>query len=369
MGNSELFHTITFWRSLMHFIIKALLAGFWLLLIPTASGALFLRKNRDFTIGESFLAGYLFSFSAAEILTLLLMYLNIPLHILVLCYGAVMLLTAATGVFFIKKQGFSHWLPSAKKIRSTSVFFWIAILLVVLQVFVVVKYAHYDADDALYVGAATTAIQEDSIFRINAYTGIPYNRLPRRYILSPFPIYLAVISELCGGLHAAITAHTVFPAVFLPAVYLVLYQLGKKWFSKGKDTQGIFLCIAVILCWFSAYSAYNAGNFQMVRLWQGKAVLAAFMIPLILYLSLTIVFEKKPAYPWLLYGMANLGACLLSSTGIILAPIIMGLFTVIGAIRFKSIKQMFAGLACCIPSVILGITYVLILVLRNKGII
>ncbi len=353
----------------MHFIIKAFLAVIWLIVIPTASGALFLRKNESFTIGESFLLGYVFLFAAAEILTLPLLFLKQPLHVLVICYGIVTVLAALFGIICMKKRGFSNWLPTFGRLKNTSVFFWGALLLIAVQTFIVIRYAHLDADDALYVAAATSSIQEDTIFETNAYTGAAYLVFPRRYILAPFPVFLAIISQLCGGLHAAITAHTIFPAVFLPASYIALHQLGKKCFPKEKDAQGIFLFLAAVLCWFSAYSVYNAGNFQMVRIWQGKAVLASFMVPAVIYLSLTIVMEERPKYSWFLYLMANLGTCLLSSVGIIFAPIMMGIFVLMGAIRFKSIKRAFAGLACCLPSIILGAVYILILFLRRWGII
>ena len=356
----------------MHTIIKALLAVFWLVLIPTASGAFLLRKKQQASPGEQFLFGWLFFFAAAELLTVPMLFLNVPLHVLTLAFATITVLAAAAGVSVIhrKARTGTHYPQRPQKwLRTASPFLFAALLLIALQVFVVVRYAHLDADDALYVAASTTAVQEDSIFQVNAYTGIPYRELPRRYVFSPFPIFLSVASQLCGRLHPAVMAHTVFPAVLLPACYLALHQLGKLWFPKEKDAQGIFLFLAAAACWFSAYSACSAGNFQLVRLWQGKAVLAAFQIPLLLYLSLTIVMEPHPRYPWRLYAMANLGACLLSSVGIIFAPLLMGLCTVIGAVRQKSLRRLAAGFACCLPSIVLGAAYILLIVLRGRGIL
>ena len=82
--------------------------------------------------------------------------------------------------------------------------------LILIQLVVVVLYAHMDEDDAFYVGTATTAVETDTLYAYNPYTGAAYNVLPSRYILSPFPAFLAVTSRLCGGLHPAIVAHTVF---------------------------------------------------------------------------------------------------------------------------------------------------------------
>ena len=58
-------------------------------------------------------------------------------------------------------------------------------ILILFQLVVVVLYAHMDEDDAFYVGTATTAVETDSLYAYNPYTGAAYNVLPSRYILSP----------------------------------------------------------------------------------------------------------------------------------------------------------------------------------------
>lgn len=352
----------------MDFVFKGILALFWLVVIPTSCGALFFKKTEAFSLAKSFLFGYLFLFSTAELLILLFMYLHRPLHELVLCYGVTAILGAAGGLFLCRRRR-TRLLPALSSARNTSPYLWAAVALIAFQVAVAVLLAHHDADDALYVAAATTAVETDSIFRVNAYTGLPYVRLPRRYILSPFPIFLAITSQLSGGLHPAIMAHTIFPAVFIPAAYLVQDQIGKKWFSDNKTGRGVYLFAAAVLIWFSAYSAYSAGNFQMVRIWQGKAILASVLLPFLFYLSWTIVMKKQAEHMWLLYTMANLSACLLSSMGIILAPLMMGIFIFMGIFTTRSVKNTMRGLLCCLPSVLLGASYIFILLGRKWGIL
>lgn len=352
----------------MDFVFKGILALFWLVVIPTSCGALFFKKTEAFSLAKSFLFGYLFLFSTAELLILFFMYLHRPLHELVLCYGVTAILGAAGGLLLLHRRR-TRLLPALSSTRNTSPYLWAAVALIAFQVAVAVLLAHHDADDALYVAAATTAVETDSIFRVNAYTGLPYVRLPRRYILSPFPIFLAITSQLSGGLHPAIMAHTVFPAVFIPAAYLVQDQIGKKWFSENKTGRGVYLFAAAVLIWFSAYSAYSAGNFQMVRIWQGKAILASVLLPFLFYLSWTIVMKKQAEHMWLLYAMANLSACLLSSMGIILAPLMMGIFIFMGIFTTRSVKNTIRGLLCCLPSVLLGASYIFILLGRKWGIL
>ena len=98
----------------------------------------------------------------------------------------------------------------------------------------------------------------------------------------------------------------------------------------------------------------------MIRIWQGKALLAAAMIPLLVYLSLSIIMEEKSEYPWYFLLMINLGCSLLSSMGIMLAPLILGIFLLLSLFRFRSLKRAGKILLCCIPSLILGIIYILL---------
>lgn len=344
----------------MSFIGKGFLALIWLIAVPVLAGALFLRKKETVTGIECLLAGYLFLFSLFELLTLPMIWLRAPLHVLVICFGALTGIAALAGAFRLLKRKRAGRPNMIEMLRRSSPFLWAALLVIGFQLLVVAVYAHFDADDSFFVAAGTTAAETDTIFEISAYSGLPYKTLPRRYVLSPFPIFLAVISRLCGGLHPAIVAHTVFPPVFLACVYCGVYQLARKWFRNDRNAQAVFLFLTAMLCWFSAYSVYNAGNFQMVRLWQGKAVLAAFLLPLNFYLCSSIILEEKPEYPWFFLLMANISCCLLSSMGIILAPLMTGIFALLGLLRFRSLKRTLCALSCCIPSIALGAVYIII---------
>ena len=43
-------------------------------------------------------------------------------------------------------------------------------------------------------------VQTDTIFEVIPYTGLKYYGLASRYVLSPFPVFLAVVSQLSAGL-------------------------------------------------------------------------------------------------------------------------------------------------------------------------
>ena len=276
----------------------------------------------------------------------------------VISYGSIALILALTGVFVTVKAKDTIRLSGI--FDREKIYFWIALILILAQMAMCVLLAHMDADDAFYVAQATSGVQTDTIFEIIPYTGQKYYGIASRYILSPFPVFLAVVSQLSAGLHPAIMAHMIFPAVFLPVVYSVQYLLGKKWFPGDKRAQGMYLFLTACICSFSAYSVYNSGSFQMIRIWQGKALLASAFLPLLLYICQSVLMEKKTEYPWVLLAMADLSCCLLSSMGIILGTMMLGVFLLLCLVIRRDWRAFLKGIICCIPSLVLGVFYILI---------
>ena len=328
----------------MGFIFKGILAVIWLLVVPCLAGGFYFRREKR-TCSEYLLAGYTLLFAITELLSLTMIFTKQPLHVLTVTYGVVAGVLAFLGArsFYKKRQknGISPELV-------------VAGILILIQLVVVVLYAHMDEDDAFYVGTATTAVETDTLYAYNPYTGAAYNVLPSRYILSPFPAFLAVTSRLCGGLHPAIVAHTVFPAVFVFLAYVVLFQYSRIFFRGKAGEQGIFMILCAVILWFCGYSVYNSEIFTMGRIWQGKAVLAGVFLPFLFLLCMEIFMQEKPEYPWSLAFLANGACCLFSSMGIMLAPLLMGVFALFSLVKFRNGRRFLKSVVCCLPSLILG---------------
>lgn len=338
-------------------VIKGFLAVLWLAAVPASVGLLFTGR-KQLKISELFLHGYILLFAVMEILVLPMILLKMPLHILTSVYGILAAGFAAGGLLLWKKKNSSKNLLG--NMERPSIYFWMAVLVIVLQVLMCAAMAHMDADDCFYVAAATTDVHTDSIFAVDPYTGCEYRVLPRRYVLSPFPVFLAVASRLSGGMHPAVMAHMVFPVIFLPMAYMVQYCLAEKMFSGERKAKDIYLLLTACICSFSGYSVYNTGNFQMVRIWQGKAVLASVLLPYLLYLCISIFFGEKRKNSWTALFLTNISCCLLSSMGIILAPLMTGCFLAASSVMQREWKTAAKGFLCCLPSIVLGVAYILI---------
>lgn len=344
----------------MQILIKLVLAGIWMGLVPAVSGVIWVKRKKDYTFGESFLAGIIFMFALAEILILPAIYRKLSLHFVTTVFAVLMGAAAVYGLWELRKDAKAHIRRIRRELPQVSFWMWIAATAILVQILIAVVYAHMDADDSFYVATATTSVQTDSVFQFNPYSGVEYKILPKRYVLSPFPILLAVLSRLCGGLHPAVMAHTVYPVAFFTAAYLVYHQFGKMWFPEKKREQGIFLLFCAVLIWFSGFSVYTAGNFQLVRIWQGKAILASLILPFLMYLGFEIMLEKKPGYSRVLVFLTSMAACHVSSMGIMLAPVVLGAFTLLVLWRLRSIHCIGAAFLYALPSLVLGTVYLML---------
>ncbi len=359
----------------MGMMIRMALACFWLVPVPLLCGQMFFR-NRPFAWPESILAGILFMFSAAEVLILPMTFLRLPLHVLTVCCAAVFLAGTAAGLIrlcrFYGKNGGRDSVSagkhpfSMKHLFNRKEFSWYllaAVLVILLQMAVVSYFGHFDQDDAFYVGAATTAVQTDTIFEISAYTGFPYRTLPKRYVLSPFPILLAVISRLSAGLHPAVLAHVVYAPVFVGAGYLALWLLARRFYPEEPDSRGIFLLLSALLYWFCGYASRNQGSFLLLRPWQGKAVLAGVLLPFLFYLCLQLFLpsgQKEENEPWFLLFLGILASCHVSTMGVLLAPLTAGIFMVSALLQKARPNIIWRTILCCLPPLALGIVYLIL---------
>ena len=342
----------------MNMIFKGMLVAFWMIFVPLAVGRLPFGKTRQPVLVERYIAGFLVLFAFTEIVTVPMIRMKGSLHTLTIVYGVVALLLAVLGIFQSVRQ--KDKIEIKGVICKENCYLYVAAALILFQILMCCLLAHMDADDSFYIAQATTDVQTDTLLQVNPYTGLQYYGMPKRYALSPFPIFLAVISNLSAGLHPAIIAHMIYPVIFLPAVYMVQYLIAGKWFEGKRRAQGIYLFFIACICSFSAYSVYNSQNFQMVRIWQGKALLTSMLLPFIFYLCHETGLHERDKHLWFMLLLADASCCFVSSMGIMLGALMVGILSVVNMVLRRNIRVLFKGMLCCAPSIILGIFYIVV---------
>jgi len=234
----------------------------------------------------------------------------------------------------------------------------IAVALILFQILMYVCFQHIDDDDAMFVASAVTAVDTDSLFYYNTYTGLVDTSFEMRYVISPFPMLTAIISYLTS-IHAAILSHTILPVFWVLLTYMVYYLLSTCLFKNDIKKIYLFLFFACFLNIFGGSTVYRASNFMLVRIWQGKAIIAAVIIPAIIYLAIRTMYQKGKLADWLALCFTMGGASLLSSMGILLAPFTLGILTLNHFISHRNFRTVFYAAAACLPCIISGIIYII----------
>jgi hypothetical protein len=169
-------------------------------------------------------------------------------------------------------------------------------------------------------------------------------------------------------------AHTVLPVIISILIYINFYLLGTKLFNDKKKETWIFLIFINLIYIFGDFSLRTNFRFELVRLWQGKAVLGNLLIPsLIVVYDSFIQGETKFPY-WISVFITMWASCLVSTMGFALAPIMLAGLTIVYWFRAINIgwpvkkelvrktrndllKIGIKSVICCIPNFVYAIMY------------
>ena len=340
----------------------------WFLIIPLAAGNLPVfetGKEKDWFVrmADALICGYVLLFAVFELLALPLIFTRQSFAVLKYSYEILVCVLALAGVIFAwkNKKNRADGAERKKSLsrKKISAAMWLAFLLVAIQMGAYVFGMATDLDDAFYVATATTTLETNGMFTYDAYTGMLASYLPARYVFAPFPILLAFYSDMVH-MHAAVVAHTVEPVFFLLISYLVYWKIGRKLFDKDDRKVGLFLLFLVLIQMFSYYSVYTQGTFLSIRIWQGKALLASFVLPAIFLQAKECMETNRMCGAWVTLFLMMTSACLVSGMGIMLAPIMLGLMTLLYAVKDRNWGNIKRAVICCLPNVICAAAYVII---------
>lgn len=342
-------------------ILKLIICFLVLIVMPTSLGLLFTRfmKQKN-NLLLAFVIGYLCEFAILELLAVPMIFLKLKFTTLMYLWISVVLIcTSVSLVKNLKKIDIKEILDKLKKIKDKSnIICILPIILIGIQIIISIAYTHIDQDDAFYVGTATTTIAENSMYIVAAEDGTMYGKLPSRYVLSPFPLYTAIISCILD-IKPAIVAHTIFAPLFILLAYTIYTLIAQKLFENDKKDISIFLTLLSVLYVFGNYAIFTNFSFLLFRIWQGKAILANIILPSIWLIFLNCIEENK-LINWFVLFITMLAGCFVTEMGIALAPITLFLLAICFAIKYKKIGYLLKSMICMIPSVICFIIFLII---------
>lgn len=342
-------------------VVKLLLSVLWLGILPFCIG-FSLDGNEEEKEGPAkhVLTGWFVMFALFEVLCVPAAFLRISFSRVCLIFAGIILILTIASLIIKRKRAGSCLKNFWKELTHTPFLGYVALGLIAVQIGMYVVGMATDADDAMYVAAAETALHTDGIFSYSCYSGRFTSVLPKRYVLSPFPIFLAFLSRMTG-FHPTVMAHTVLPVFLVTGCYFVYRLWGRRLFGGDRKSESLFLIFVSLVHMFSYYTVYTQGTFLLIRIWQGKAVLAAVLLPALFYYG-RMYFEEETIgiLKWLRMLCLMTSCCLVSSMGIMLAPIMLGLVALVCGLpgwRWKRIGTVFLS---CLPSMILALIYLVL---------
>lgn len=232
----------------------------------------------------------------------------------------------------------------------------VLIVIIALQISCFLFGMHLDADDAMYLGNATTALSTDTLFRFDPYTGnaVALSQV-RDYVLSPLSIFYASVGMIFD-VSPVILAHTVMPPVLILLAYAVYALLAGRLF-KGRKEQLLFLLFLSLFHAMSFVSTRTLGAVLLLRIWQGKAIVCSILLPLLYVWFLD--FEKGKNV-WFLTFVTMCTACLCSFTGVVLSLLLLLCYCVVFALRKRGFKKAFFYALAGAPNLALILLYLLL---------
>jgi len=339
-------------------ILSLIIVIFLLVLMPLFLGNRLVKEGGIETqdVFLSYIFGWVKMFAWFQIIAIPFIFLRFSLTSLVIAWTSGII--ALLAYYLIRNfRGYTEIASGKPNMVRPSYLEVLAVGLVLFQLFVVTFLAHEDADDWFFIGQASTDMHTNTLMGYDAGTGRVATRFHPRYVFAPFPTFLAVISRLVM-MHPLTVARFVFQIIFIILCYMVYYLLAKEVFGKVRDKIAICLIFVSLLNLWGNVSAFTSSSFLLLRIHQGKALLANFILPLLIYLLVSYYREAKYNQRDLLLVMIS--STLVSAMGVFLAPMLLGIYGVVRFARERKVLILGQVLLCSMPNIVVGIGFLLI---------
>ncbi len=226
------------------------------------------------------------------------------------------------------------------RIKNDITVWLVFVLLVIIIQILYSSYMQYtDADDGHMTTVSTVAIKENrlDLSYYDVYDGTYTGKMRESFYSWEF--FIAILSKLFR-IHPAIVDHSVIIAPLIVLSYIVVFCILKLVF-KEKKNQHLALFLYSILILLAGYSRYSRGCRVLLRVWQGKSVLACIWLPILLHSCLCVYKNDYSWRRWLInlaIIIAGTGSSVMGIYMLPIAYIVYGLPLVIYLFFRKQIK-------------------------------
>lgn len=232
-----------------------------------------------------------------------------------------------------------------------------------------------NADDTRFVVNAVDTVRTNRMLLTDVNTGkeiLSWTGDLFKDVISPWAVFAAYLSKITG-ISAASMMHTFLPPVLLAVMMCIFWLVAGELFDKH-IYRALFVILLLVMYMYGYFSIYNAETFTIIRLWQGKATMAAVGIPALLYAFLRLYRLLPDDRRWkekTVYNAEQKGAicmvwltvfavALLTSMSYILSTVMIGCFGFVYGIAKKSLRTAVMVWGTCLVNIAyLGISTLL----------
>lgn len=344
------------------------------LLVPMWLGYLWVEflkiRGHANRIGHAWVLGFATMLAVAQLLLVPLVALQQTLTTALMLWKLVMQILAVVSFFLLLRRWQAGWLwetetkESDEEISSgggvekkriwTWVFGVIVAVLVLLQAYIPARYEHSDDDDARFIAEEVSAVEHDTMYQDSPIRAeyLYWNEGEvRKDLTSPWAMFVAMNAKL-SGMAPAVISHTYLPFFLILICYALYLLIGKELFRGDWERTFLFLLFLSVMHLFGYTSTHTLASMLLLRIWQGKAVCASFMLPLLFYLFYQIM-KKDETKRWIpMLYVASTGACLLSGIGIVTVPVVLLVYGLLDFCYYRRWRKTLAIWMAALPCAI-----------------
>lgn len=234
-----------------------------------------------------------------------------------------------------------------------------ALGLILLQAGVAGFLQHIDDDDSRFVVEQVLAVEHGAMYKENPVTGaLSYWDMGevRKDMISPWAMLVAYWCKL-SGIAPAIMSHKYLPFFLILLCYAVYTLIGMHLFKDDREKVSMFLIFASALNIYGYFSTHTTSAVMLLRIWQGKALVGALLVPAMFYIMFEIMSRNGEKVWYFLAATTAIAAALASGSGITIIPVVIGICGLAEIIHTKKITQGVLIWCTAIPSAIYLLCY------------
>lgn len=323
-------------------VLQLLLWIIFFLIIPFLAGyalcsVLSIEKK---SIPACFMFGSYGIWAVFQIVTVPLVVLHCSFTVEIIVISSLMLITCGYGLLCFCRREKPQIQETRKKTISDKLAFFLMIIVYVGMALCVGLLQHTDADDSRFVVNAVDIVRTNRMLLTNPATGAKFTIFAgdlRKDAVAPWAVYTAYGAKLTCT-NATIFAHTVLPQYLMLILFATYWQLGELYCEDSLCMKCSFVLFAFLVNIFGCYTGYSAEAFSLLRIWQGKALVASGGIPA-LFLFCSYIYKNHEKWRnYILLYCGCFAMCLMSNMGIVIAALMCGCIGIIYGIAKRKVS-------------------------------